>query len=835
VATRTYNLSWMRQYKASTNSYYGSGSPIRVGGSANYQSFLGIPTTVRDALKTSKTSTTMKLKIYITDASSEWDVGRHKESGGSEPTYTTMPWYNYLKAVHYSGTGWLTIDLTSDFMNDYKNGVYQGLVLYSGASSSYYGEASNSGSTRAVIEITGDWNDPPNQPTITYPKGGEIIDTSLKIQWTSGGDPDGDSLKFQTAINDGTGWTYSAWSGYGATYMNWDMSVFAETSNAQIAVRAQDPSGATSAWTYSNKFTISHNQAPTAPTQLSPVNGEILDRTQVIRFSWKHNDDGAQAGFRIAWRTVASDGTRGAWNYIPSATGFMNTTNQYYNMPANTLPFGDIEWTVQTKDQQGLESPYATYQIVKASEPTDAPTILSPANQSTINTTRVTVKWSSLNQLEYELILYDTNGVQLWSEQKASGVKTVEIPVDLTNNTWYEVHLRVKDSVTLIWSSYTVHSFGTAFTPPLPPVIERFESAGEGIVNVFYGASDVNILPDFLVNQAEKNPILTHYDTTTTSEYTLLGVDSVQINGASKGVEFWLKAEHIPLIEGATYTLTSNMDVKGGRLFIGAYDASRASLGLNATAVNMADTPTGQVSLDFVLPAGTVELRLIFYTTWDNTNVVTHSGVTLKIQAQTATDRIEMFRREYTSTGTAPWIKIGTNLSRSGAFLDYTPASGIIYEYKAQAVSDVNNTSAESDIKTNSIEFKTTFIQEAHNLSNLVSLQFATSRETELEVENQLQQFAGRRDPVREYGEHETLTIQVEWEVDSYADVMYLRDMLRRRDILLYRDHLGRRYWVTFGKLSVNDKVVNGFVMSAEFTVTSYEEDLDKQREEELI
>jgi hypothetical protein len=835
VATKTYNLSWMRQYKASTNSYYGSGSPIRVGGSENFHSYLGIPTTVRDALKTSKTSTTMKLKIYITDASSEWDVGRHKESGGSEPTYSTMPWYKYLKAVHYSGTGWLTIDLTSDFMNDYKNGVYQGLVLYSGAGSSYLGVASNSGSTRAVIEITGDWNDPPNTPTITYPKGGEVVDTSLKIQWTSGGDPDGDSLRFQTAINDGTGWTYSAWSGYGATYMNWDMSSFAETSNAQIAVRAQDPSGETSPWAYSNKFTISHNQAPTAPTQLSPSNGAIIDRTQVIRFSWKHNDDGAQAGFRIAWRTVASDGTRGAWNYIPNSTSFMNTTNQYYNMPANTLPFGDIEWTVQTKDQQGLESPYATYQIIKASEPTNAPTILQPANMSTVNTTRVIVEWSSLNQLEYELILYDSDGRQLWSEQKASQSKLIQIPVDLQNNTWYEIHLRVKDSVTLLWSSYTVHNFGTDFTPPLPPVIERFESAGTGIVNVFYGASDVNILPDFLVGEAQQNPLLTPYDATTEEDYELLGVDRVQLSGASKGVEFWLTSDDIPFIEGATYTLTTNLDVKGGRLLIGAYDSERNSLGLNATAVNMADTPTGQVSLNLVLPAGTAELRLLFYTTWDNTNTVIHSGANLKIQAQTQTERIEIFRREFTPTGMAPWVKIATGLETSGAFLDYTPASGVIYEYKAQAVNDNNKTSSESSVKTNSIEFDTTFIQEAHNLSNLIELSYATSREAELEIENQLQHFAGRRDPVREYGEHETLTLQVEWEVDSYVDVLYLRDMLRRRDVLLYRDNNGRRYWVTLGKLSFKDKPVRGFVVSGDFTVTSYEEDIEKRNEEELI
>jgi hypothetical protein len=832
MATKTYNLSWMRQYKASTNSYYGSGSPIRVGSSADYQSFLGIPTSVRSDLKASKSSTTMKLKIYITDPTTEWDVGRHKESGSSEPTYSTMPWYNYLKAVHYSGDKWLTIDLTSDFMNDYKNGTYQGLVLY--GSTSNLGVAENSGANRAVIEITGDWNDPPATPVITYPQGGEIVDSSITVKWNPASDPDGDSLKYQVAFmdGDGVGWTYYE-TGYGVTQYTINTASAVEGSRARVAVRASDGQE-WGAYTYSNYFTIDHNQPPSPPTQLSPINGAVIDRTGVIRFSWKHNDDGAQAGYRIAWRTVASDGTRGAWNYIPSSTAFTNSTNQYYDMPANTLPFGDIEWTVQTKDQQGEQSAYATYIVFKASEPTNAPIFLSPENMGYVNTTRVTVQWSSLNQLEYELILYDTNGVQLWSELKASNIKLKEIPVDLTNNTWYEIHLRVKDSTNLIWSDYSVLNFGTQFTPPHPPVVKRVEGAGSGVLNVFYSSADSDILPDFLVGEGERNDKLTNYGTTQDDNFSLLGTDSVQVQGALHGVEFWLKTEDIPLVTGAVYEFSANIDVKGGRLFIGAYDSARTLLTFNSTSADYATSPTGLVKVTLPLPANTVELRVILYTTWDNASTVTFSNAGLKIQPTTVTNRIEIFRREYTPTGIAPWIKIGTNLSTYGAFLDYTPASGVVYEYKVQAVNDGNKTSSDSAPVQAQSNFTETFIQEAHNLSSIISLTYATSKELELGIESQLQRFAGRRDPVREFGEHEDFVIAVEWEVDSYQDVKFLRDMWRRRDILLFRDMNGRRYWVTSDKLTVKDKPINGFVVSTEFVVTSYNEDLDSN-EEELI
>jgi hypothetical protein len=829
MATKTYGLSWMRQYKASSNSYHGSGSPIRVGSSPNYQSFLGIPTSVRSDLKASAGSTTMKLKIYITDATSEWDVGRHKQSGSSEPTYSTMPWYNYLKAVHYSGTGWLTIDLTSDFMNDYENGTYQGLVLY--GSTSNLGVASNSGDTRAVIEITGDWNDPPNNPTITYPTGGEVVDQSITVKWKSGGDPDGDSLKYQVAVKggDGAGWLYYE-VGYGVTQLTVDVSGRAEGSRAQVAVRASDGQEWGS-YVYSNNFTIDHNKAPSAPTQLSPSNGSVLNRHDVITFSWKHNDDGAQAGYRIAWRPVGTSG----WTYIPNSTSFTNSTNQYYNMPDSALPFGEIEWTVQTKDQQGEESAYASYIKFFASEPTDSPIFLSPSNMSQINTTRITVQWSSLNQLEYELFIMDTNGVELWREQRASSTKLREIPIDLDNNKWYEVHLRSKNSDTLIWSEWSVLSFGTQFTPPHPPVIKRTEEAGAGVVNVFYSSADSDILPDFEIGEGNKNPLIQNYASTSDYNYAIIGTDSVQIGGTLQGIEMRLTDMEIPIVEGETYTLSVSLNDRGGRLLMQAFDELGNSLAVNASASEMSNSPSGEYSMSMTLPSGTKELLIRLHTTWDNTTpAVRFENVDLKINSSTVTERIEMFRREYTPTGLAPWIKIGTGLSIYGAFLDYTPASGTIYEYRVQAVNDSNKTSSDSSSVQAQTNFSETFIQEAHNLSSFVSLTYATSKDTQLTIESQLQKFAGRRDPVREFGEHEEFSLVVNWEVDSIQEVNFLRDMWRRRDVLLYRDMNGRRHWVTSDGLSVVDKPVSGFTISATFILTSYIEDVDKNEEELL-
>jgi hypothetical protein len=845
MATKTFNFSWMGQYR--NNSHYGNGSPIRVGSTYNYHSFCGFPTTVRDALKTSKTTPKIKIKLYITDATPEWDFGGHKETTNNE-YQGSMPWYDYLGNFQnspYNGTGWVTFDITSkdNFMTRYRDGELHGIVLYSGASSTYYGEASNSGSTKAQIIVEGDWNSPPNPPDITYPTGGEIVDTSITLKWKSGGDPDGDSLKYQIAWKEGngSGWYYLT-TAYGVTEYTFDTSSWAEGSSAQFAVRASDGQE-WSAYDYSNKFTIDHNQPPSKPTQLSPENGKIVDRTEVITFSWKHNDDGEQAGFRMAWRTIASDGTAGDWNYIPNSTSFSNTTNQYYNMPANTLPNSTIEWTVQTKDQQGEQSEYANYVKIEAREPTNAPTILSPAHLSTISTTRVTVEWSSLDQLEYELILYDTNGLEHFRETKASSVKLKEIPVDLENNKWYEVHLRVKDSINQIWSDYTVHAFGTSFNPPMTPMIRKFETASEGVLNIFYTAGEGDLKPELLLDSTEQgveptvNPIYQPYSASWDT-VEVLSDDSVQLlKQGQSGIEAYLTANEIPLVEGAVYTIKTTVDQQGGRVFINALDENDTSLALSATTNVLTETAIGDIETSITLPAGTAKIRVLWYTTSDYTaGGIIHSNMALTASIpDSETTSLEMFRREYTPTGTEPWIKIAEGLGMFGSFLDFTPASGIEYEYKVRAVNSTNNTSTDSRVENIRLDFFETFLQEASNLSSIILMKHANSREAEIKLDSALLKFAGRRDPVREFGESEELVITVEWEVDTYTDVKFMRDMVRRRDILLYRDGYGRRYWVTADGLNAQDKVVRGFILSITLTVTAFEEDIDKRREEEEL
>jgi len=1052
MATKTFNLSWMRQYRADNNSYTGSKSPIRVGGTQSYQSYLGFPTAVRTAIKDSSTAPQLRLKIYVNNATSEWDLGRHKLSGSSEPTYTTMPWYNYLRAVQGQGTGWLTFNLTSDFMNDYKNGTYQGIVLYSGQGSSWYGEATNTGSNRAVIEVTGTWNEPPNKPTVTYPTAGVSVNNSLTVTWTSGGDPDGDGLRYQVGIKDGrssSGYTYFPLTAIGANSRVIDTSGLAEGSYARVIVRAYDGE-AYSDWYYSAFFTINHNSPPSMPSMLNPGNGFLKDRADVIRFSWQHNDDGPQAGYRIAWRTVSSTGVRGSWNYRPGSTTFVSSTNQYYDWPANTFPNSDIEWTVMTRDQKAQSSPYATYKIFKSRDATTVPTILTPTFNQVLGTTRVLVTWSSLNQQEYDLALKNSAGATVWSQVATSSLKSIEIPFDLTNNSAYTVVLRVKDSVNLIWSDYVEQPFTTAFSPPRSPVITGSEEVGEGILNIMYSTQEANITPRFLTGANEPSPQISPYlDTTIGNEAVLTGIDSVTLTGQEKGIEFRYTTEQLTIVTGQYFKLSAYFNTLGGRLFIGAYDSADTALTFSSSGEVANVSPFGFRAVGITIPANTAYIRVVINTVSNNSNTVqvtqvklndlsVHSatfagkvsgsttenphraranGVATTIQSPTgvwgefgtaSADRysynrilaldgaltytsgwgpstaptisqdtfefnlirmfedtfgtlpgttntaqkvewlkqnvrairfntwsfaygqlgatpygyeykagvwngtawedttthtntviqkstvevlhsslvggeyinssglihfhhfappssddspsivysdyiqlevewynvsntyngvsayaVDVYRREYTPDGTRPWIKIANELEPQGAFIDYTPASGVAYEYKVKALA-TNDTSQDSPTLLNTLYFNSTLLQKTSDFGMIVPLSFVASRDTKKQIESAVRAFAGRRRPVREFGENTEVGLSIQWEVDTFAEVQAFDDMIESRETLLYRDYTGRRMFVTTDMLDVEDKEIYGFVLSADFVETDYNEDLNIQ-DEELI
>ncbi|MDX1807778.1 MAG: hypothetical protein R3267_12195, partial [Paenisporosarcina sp.] len=338
----------------------------------------------------------------------------------------------------------------------------------------------------------------PSQPTVTSPNGGETWNSSHTITWSPATDIDTaqGSLQYQVQLstNNGSTWTdLVALTGAGATSYVYDFINIAQTSTAKIRVRAYD--GARyGAWDESNGvFTIIHNIAPTAPTNLIPVTTK--DRASIIRFGWQHNDPNAdaQSKFDLEYRLQGAT----TWNTVTQ-----NSVNQYYDLPANTLSRGTIEWRVRTYDQADLSGPYSELKTFFAGDKPSKPTTVNPVDGTIVSVSNPIVEWSSVGQVGYNLkVLDSTENTVLWETNQTSNNKAHTVGYSLENETDYVIQLTIKN-VDGINSNVEVSHIHVSYTPPAIPILSI---TGEGNLSLV-SLSIANPLPVYT------EPFVTHHD-----------------------------------------------------------------------------------------------------------------------------------------------------------------------------------------------------------------------------------------------------------------------------------------------------------------------------------
>lgn len=293
--------------------------------------------------------------------------------------------------------------------------------------------------------------------TLTLPNGGETLNEGFNITWTLSSA--GLKTKIELSADNGATWKTLLTTDVDITSYNYNFVNEAESSTCRIRVTPTDGTNFGTSDVSNGVFTIQHNQAPIAPTNLSPANGIIVDRTEIQRLTWKHNDTDAQSKFDLQW---SSDGGQN-WTTITKTT-----VNQYLDIAVNTFPAGTITWRVRTYDQEDLVSPYSNQVTFTSSEPSDAPIITSA---DTWNIARPTIQWSSVGQAKYQVQVLDSINTVVWdSGQITSGNKAVTVGADLVNSSTYTVKVRIADSGG-IWSSYATQSISISFTPPEIPLV----------------------------------------------------------------------------------------------------------------------------------------------------------------------------------------------------------------------------------------------------------------------------------------------------------------------------------------------------------------------------
>ena len=467
MASKKFKTTWVGVYRDDTNKYVNA-NIVRTGNSPGYNSYIGFNAAqLLEAIESSSTTPKVILHFNVTTAGT-FDFGMHRDSYNRKAN--GLPYYRYAGKSFTPSKGWASYDITKfditlsgysgvDTFEEALRAGFQGIVLY-GARGARGGVAHGytNNSNHLYIEIQGTWNTKPGKPSITYPTSGEIINEKVTLRGTPASDSEQSEteLRYQWQIYDGS-WNILPMTNSGRIDYTLDFSQYKETSAAKVGLRAYDGE-LYGDWVYSPVFTINHNKPPAMPTNLTPRGGEKQDRTQDLTLRWKHNDQDNQSKFDLRWRAKGTE----TWKVISR-----NTVNEYAVFKADTFPMGEIEWQVKTYDQRGLESPFSTITIFYATEASDSPTILQPAQNETIPISRPDIHWSSVDQTYFNLEIL-SGDTEIWSVTEQSNVKSYTVGIDLSNNTDYRARLRIL-SDNGFWSAWEEVNFHTSFTPPVQP------------------------------------------------------------------------------------------------------------------------------------------------------------------------------------------------------------------------------------------------------------------------------------------------------------------------------------------------------------------------------
>jgi len=195
---------------------------------------------------------------------------------------------------------------------------------------------------------------------------------------------------------------------------------------------------------------------PDKPTLVNPI-GEYKDSNSIIRFEWQYNSSvgGTQKKFDLQWSTDQIN-----WNTISD-----ETSNTFYDMPAETLPAGNIYWRVRTYNEYDEASEYsdiATFYSIAA--PNYA------AIQSISNAARPVIQWQADNQQVFQIqILQNDDVVYDSGEQPGVNTRSHKVNAFLEDGT-YVARIRIKNEYDL-WGDWATYQFTISTTKPGKPVL----------------------------------------------------------------------------------------------------------------------------------------------------------------------------------------------------------------------------------------------------------------------------------------------------------------------------------------------------------------------------
>lgn len=171
----------------------------------------------------------------------------------------------------------------------------------------------------------------------------------------------------------------------------------------------------------------------------------------------------------------------------------------------------------------------------------------------------------------------------------------------------------------------------------------------------------------------------------------------------------------------------------------------------------------------------------------------------------------EIHRRVYSqSNPNLPYQILGTT-DPNGTFLDFTAASGVLYEYRVRAQAGEFFQDSTPTVADRELDLTGVWIHDPAD-SAVTVRQFVygkDSRSHAIDTAATVQQFAGRTFPVTDFGEYETEDISISVDIpggDTHmAEEADLRGFMEMKKTLFLRDNRGRAAYGTMSGFSQSD------------------------------
>lgn len=151
-------------------------------------------------------------------------------------------------------------------------------------------------------------------------------------------------------------------------------------------------------------------------------------------------------------------------------------------------------------------------------------------------------------------------------------------------------------------------------------------------------------------------------------------------------------------------------------------------------------------------------------------------------------ERNDIYRREY---GESEWTIIASGIGENGSYVDYLVKSEVLYEYMVRTYTTSGGYAASAPVIAD-IKVNYTVLAPLQHPEQQITLKYDIERSEIQSRGRNFARFAGRKNPVAEYGEQQERGLNIRCTITNKEMLDQLMELLLGDEYLLYRDNKGR-------------------------------------------